>query len=65
MTSYNITCAGMGISFISDTLVRHVTPHPDVIYYKLPEKKPEETFIFTGKTAPWRNKHCSRTMEEF
>ena len=61
MTSYNITCAGMGISFISDTLVRHVTPHPDVIYYKLPGDETRRNLYFY-----WKNgKYISRAMEEF
>ena len=61
MTSYNITCAGMGISFISDTLVRHVTPHPDVIYYKLPGAETRRNLYFY-----WKNgKYISRAMEEF
>ena len=61
MTSYHITCAGMGISFISDTLVRHVTPHPDVIYYKLPGEETRRNLYFY-----WKNgKYISRAMEEF
>mgnify|MGYP000641814877 FL=1 len=35
MTSYNITSSGMGLSFIGDTLISCVPPHPDVVYYKL------------------------------
>ena len=51
----------MGISFISDTLVRHVTPHPDVIYYKLPGEETRRNLYFY-----WKNgKYISRAMEEF
>ena len=61
MTSYNITCTGMGISFISDTLIRHVPPHPEVIYYKLPTEDTRRNLYFY-----WKNgKYISRAMEEF
>lgn len=61
MTSYNITCSGMGISFISDTLICHVTPHPDVVYYKLPGEEAHRNLYFY-----WKNgRYLSRAMEEF
>ena len=61
MTSYNITCTGMGISFISDTLISHVTPHPDVVYYKLPPEYAHRNLYFY-----WKNgKYLSRAAEEF
>lgn len=61
MTSYNVTCSGMGISFISDTLICHVTPHPDVVYYKLPGEEAHRNLYFY-----WKNgRYLSRAMEEF
>lgn len=35
LTSYNMTCEGVGASFVSDTLVKSARPHPNVVYYKL------------------------------
>ena len=61
MTSYNITCSGMGISFISDTLITKVPVHPDVIYYKLPPELSQRKLFFYWK----RGRYISRTMEEF
>lgn len=61
MTSYNITCSGMGISFISDTLITKVPTHPDVIYYKLPSELSERKLFFYWK----RGRYVSRPMEEF
>lgn len=61
MTSYNITCTGMGVSFISDTLIRHVPPHPDVVYYKLPTDDARRNLYFYWKSG----KYVSRAMEEF
>lgn len=61
MTSYNITCSGMGISFISDTLVSRVPPNPDVVYYKLAGEPSVRNLYFYWKTG----RYFSRAMEEF
>ena len=61
MTSYNITCSGMGISFISDTLIRQVPSHPNVVYYKLDSKLSCRNLFFYWKSG----KYFSRAMKEF
>lgn len=61
MTSYNITCSGMGISFISDTLIKHVPVHSHVIYYKLDGAETSRNVYFYRKSG----KYVSRVMREF
>lgn len=61
MTSYNITCSGMGISFISNTLISKVPESPDVVYYKLGDKLSCRNLYFYWK----RNSYFSRVMQEF
>ncbi|WP_070042940.1 LysR family transcriptional regulator [Robinsoniella peoriensis] len=61
MTAYNVTCSGMGISFISDTLVACVQPHPDVLYYKVDDSKIGRNIYFFRK----QNKYMTRSMQEF
>ena len=61
MTSYNITCSGMGISFISSTLISRVPPHKEVVYYKLDEKSCSRNLYFYRK----KGRYFSRAMEEF
>lgn len=61
MTSYNITITGMGISFISDTLIRRVPFHDKVFYYKLSGKNVRRNLSFYWKSGRYR----SRAMEEF
>jgi len=34
-TAYNIACSGLGVTLVSDTLIRKAAPYPDVRYYKL------------------------------
>ena len=61
LTSYNITCSGMGISFISDTLIKQVPIHPGVVYYKLDDVLCQRNLYFY-----WKNgRYFSRAMEEF
>lgn len=61
MTSYNITCSGMGISFISDTLIRQVPSHPNVVYYKLDSELSCRNLFFYWKSG----KYFSQAMKEF
>ncbi len=61
MTSYNITCSGMGISFISDTLITRVSSHPEVVYYKLHESKAAREVSFYWK----KGRYMSLAMREF
>ena len=61
MTSYNITSSGMGLSFIGDTPICCVPPHPDVVYYKLKGENSVRDIFFYWK----RGRYLSRAMEEF
>ncbi len=35
ISAYNLACYGMGLTFISDSLVRHMNPDANMVYYKL------------------------------
>lgn len=61
MTSYNVTCSGMGISFIGDIMVSKVSPDPNVVYYKLPLNDNCRNICFYWK----KGRYLSRAMEEF
>ena len=61
VTAYNITCSGLGISFISDTLVKHHIPHPNVIYYKLNTEESFRTIFFYHK----KGRYLTFSMQEF
>lgn len=61
LTAYNITCSGMGISFIGDMLISKVPPNPDLVYYKLPDKKSSRNVYFYWK----KGRYLNRAMEEF
>ena len=61
MTSYNITCSGMGISFISNTLICKVPESADVVYYKLDSPQSCRNLYFYLK----RNSYFSKAMKAF
>ena len=61
MTSYNITCSGMGNSFISDTLVKCVQPHPHVVFYKLEGEETEREIYFYWK----KGRYLTHAMRAF
>lgn len=60
-TSYYITCSGMGISFISDTLISKVPTPSGVVYYKLETELCSRNLYFYWKKGRYLNK----IMQEF
>ena len=61
MTAYNMTCSGLGLSFISDTLVSYVQPHPEVVFYKLGGEEAQRSVYFYSK----KDCYTTRAMREF
>lgn len=61
MTSYNITCSGMGISFISNTLISKVPESAEVVYYKLAGQQSCRNLYFYWK----RKSYFSKVMQAF
>ena len=61
MTSYNVTCSGLGVSFISNTLISKVPESPDVVYYKLAGEKACRNLYFYWK----KNAYFSKVMQAF
>ncbi len=61
MTSYNVTCSGMGISFISNTLISKVPESQEVVYYKLAgDKACRNLYFYWKKTG-----YFSKIMQAF
>ncbi|MBO7345461.1 MAG: LysR family transcriptional regulator [Clostridia bacterium] len=61
VTAYNVSCTGMGISFVSDTLVKRIGASPDVCYYKLPDKSTVRNIYFYHK----KNHYLSLSARNF
>lgn len=60
-TAYYVTCSGLGISFVSDTLIARGTAAPGVVYYKLGGENSCRNLWFYWK----KERYFSKVMEEF
>ena len=63
MTAYNITCSGVGISFISDTIIKHLSASPDVCYYKLDDEDITRNIYFYVKNNRYISKACQSFID--
>lgn len=61
MTAYNAACSGIGICFISDSLIRHIHPDTQMVYYRLPESLSRRTIRLYCRKGRYR----SRALNEF
>lgn len=61
LTVYHMTERGMGISFVSDTVVKCMPPNPEVVYYKIDDPAAERNVYFYYR----KNKYFTRSMAEF
>ena len=61
VTAYNLACYGMGITFVSDILVKKIKPNPDIVYFYLDDYEVKRYVYFYHK----RGKYITRAMEEF
>lgn len=64
MTAYNFTFSGVGVSFVSDTLVKHLSPAPDVLYYKLDDEEIKRDIFFYVKSNRYLTNACKLFIEE-
>lgn len=39
VTAYNVSCSGLGITFVSDTLIKHSDATPDLYFYRLTDRE--------------------------
>ncbi len=61
ITAYNLSCAGLGISFCGDVLINHVPANADVLYYKLANQEALRTVNLFYK----RGRYLPRAAREF
>ncbi len=61
LTAYNIACSGMGVAFVSDTLVKRIGAHPNIFYYRLNDSEATRNIYFYRK----RNHYLSFACRTF
>jgi DNA-binding transcriptional LysR family regulator len=60
-TAYNIACSGLGMTLVSDTLLRSTMAYPDMRYFKLQSSLTERPVYLYHKRA----RYVTRAMQEF
>ncbi len=61
MTAYNLCNLGMGITLLSDTLIKSVPRSDNLLYYKILSDKAERSLYIGYK----KNKHINGAMQKF
>ncbi|MBE7035345.1 MAG: LysR family transcriptional regulator [Ruminococcaceae bacterium] len=63
VTAYNITSSGMGICFVSDTLIKKTRERIDVVYYKLGDPEAHRNICFYTKSNRYLSNACRKFIE--
>ena len=63
VTSYNISCTGMGISFVSDTLIKHTEFESRLYFYKLLDEETERKIYFYSKSNHYLSRACQKFID--
>lgn len=63
ITAYNVSCTGMGLSFVSDTLIESISGEKDVLYYKLSDKEINRNIYFYVKNNRYLSTACKTFMD--
>ncbi len=64
LTAYNFTCSGVGISFVSDTMVKNLYGSSDVLFYKISDDDIVRNIYFYTKANRYLTKACTSFIEE-
>ncbi len=63
MTAYSISCSGLGISFISDTLVKNMASNSAMRYYRLSDMETARNIYFFRKKNRYYSLACQKFIE--
>ncbi len=63
VTAYNVSISGMGISFVSDTLVKNMGSKSNIYYYKLTDRSAQRTVYFYVKKNHYLSIACRKFIE--
>ena len=56
MTSYNMAAAGLGVCFVTDTLIKEVAPSDTLLYYNIDSNHAKRTVYLLHKKKRYINK---------
>ncbi len=61
MTAYNMAASGLGLCFVTDTLIKAVAPNSDLIFYKIDSEYAKRTVYLLHK----KKRYLNRAVKEF
>ncbi len=63
VTAYNISRTGTGVSFVSDTLIKHTDSEKQLYYYKLNDSDTTRKIFFYRKSNHYLSSACQKFIE--
>jgi DNA-binding transcriptional LysR family regulator len=63
VTAYNISCTGMGLSFVSDTLVKNIAETEELYYYKIADRYCNRNIYIYSKKNRYLSLACRKFIE--
>ena len=63
VTAYNISSSGLGVSFVSDTLVKHSGTSNDLLYFEIDDELATRSIYFYRKKNRYQPIACRRFIE--
>ena len=63
ITAYNISCSGIGISFVSDTLIKNIAPSNEVVFYNLFDSWAKRNIYLYRKKNHYQSIACQKFIE--
>lgn len=61
VTAYHLACYGMGIAFVSDTLIQKALPNPNIVFFRFDDPEASRIISFYCK----KHKYVTKAMKEF
>ena len=63
VTAYNVSATGMGISFVSDTLIKNKKNEEDLCYYRIGDEEAKRNIYFSKKNGHYLSNACLKFIE--
>ena len=63
VTAYNISRTGTGVSFVSDTLIKHTESENKLFYYRLHDREITRKIFFYCKRNHYLSTACQKFVE--
>ncbi|MBQ8588543.1 MAG: LysR family transcriptional regulator [Clostridia bacterium] len=64
VTAYNIACQGLGVTFVSDTLIENIVSSDEMNYYVISDKETKRKICFYNKNNRYLSVACQKFLEE-